>query len=322
MDVTELPDGTVPKKSWEPRCKPFSKALSTKPEERFESAAAFVDALFNEVDDSDFPVVEIEDEDGGLDVTPVVLTEDLIAEEVKLQAEPDSDYEEPIELSSGVFELDSLGASDDSDDIEVEEITGVDLVVTEDSQVEKMATLSDLKIKDLPPTKAMQVSNKPSAAGKWIGLAVIAIGVIVSAAILMNSGQDDAVRVPAEKVAVIPVPEPPAVIPDPSPEEPTDDGTKSDDSAQPITPEGAEKKPEVKSDVKPKAKADVTPAPVVKPGARAGAQTRSDAEACATTNTCGLRRQTLRTTSAASTASSTGGSGSPTGASGRAGRGR
>ena len=85
----------------------LSKALSNKPEERFESAAAFVDALFNEVDDSDFPVVEIEDEDDGQDATPVVLTEDLIAEEVKIQA--DSDYEEPIELSSGVFELDSLG---------------------------------------------------------------------------------------------------------------------------------------------------------------------------------------------------------------------
>ena len=98
MDVMELPVGTCQRSLGN---QDVSRSLegALNQARGTPNHAAFVDALFNEVDDSDFPVVEIEDEDGGLDDS-VVLTEDLIAEEVKLQAEPDSDYEEPIELSS------------------------------------------------------------------------------------------------------------------------------------------------------------------------------------------------------------------------------
>ena len=232
----------------------LGKALSNKPEERFDSAAAFVDALFNEVDDNDFPVVEIEDEDDGQDATPVVLTEELIAEEVKLQE--DSSYEEPVELSSGVFELDALEeAADELDDVEVEEITGVDLVIAEDSQVEKLATLSDLKIKDLPPTKAMHVSKKSSGAGKWIGLAIILLGVIVSAALVMNSGDGSDSQPIAKKVEVIPVPETPVAIPEAEPADVQGDAEKPEsETAAAIDGKPAEKSAGAETPAKPAAK--------------------------------------------------------------------
>jgi eukaryotic-like serine/threonine-protein kinase len=194
----------------------LSKALSINPEGRFESASSFVDALFNEVDDSDFPVVEIE-EDDGLEATPVVIAEEMLAANL---LPDDDDDAESVELNSGVFEIDEVEAlleieADDtaSDNVDIEEITGVDLVIGDDSQVEQIAELGELKIKDLPPTKAMHVAKQPSANGRWIGLGIILLGVVVSAAILINSGSDVATPVPAEKVTVIPVPEPPVLIP-------------------------------------------------------------------------------------------------------------
>ena len=251
----------------------LSKALSTRPEDRFDSASAFVDALFNEVDDQDFPVVEIEDEDDGQEATPVVLAQDLIAEEVKIQAEADSDFEEPIELSSGVFELDGLEVSDDdsedSEDIEVEEITGVDLVVAEDSQVEKMATLSDLKLKDLPPTKAMNVAKKPSGVGKWIGLGILLLAVIVSAALFSDSDEASDSAGSTETVAVIPVPEPPVAIPeDPSTETTTETAAEPTDTKPTVEGEDKESPKVVETPKTPKADSvqpAVTPAPTPAP---------------------------------------------------------
>ena len=196
----------------------LSKALSVNPDSRFESASSFVDALFNEVDDNDFPVVEIEDDD-GTDATPVVIAEEMVADVLPLD---DADDAESVELNSGVFEIDAIEAlvdidadDADGDDVEIEEITGVDLVIGDDSQVEKVPELSELKIKDLPPTKAMHVAKKPSAAGKWIGLGIVLVGMVVSAAILMNSGSETPTPSSVEKVTVIPVPEPPVLIPTP-----------------------------------------------------------------------------------------------------------
>jgi len=192
----------------------LSKALSVQSEGRFESASAFVDALFDEVDDDDFPVVEIE-EDDGIDATPIVFTSSALADEIK--AEEDEGFEEPIELSSGVFELEGIDTfvdEDDGEDVEIEEITGVDLVIGEDSQVENVPELSELKITDLPPTKAMHVTPKSSGNAKWIGIGLIAVAIVISGVLLMTSGDDSQVLEPAEKVAVIPVPEPRVVIPD------------------------------------------------------------------------------------------------------------
>ena len=194
----------------------LSKALSLNPEGRFDSASSFVDALFNEVDDNDFPVVEIE-EDDGIEESPVVITEEMVVDDLTLD---DSDDAESVELSSGVFEIDAIEALVDieedveEDDVELEEITGVDLVIGDDSQIEKIPELGDLKIRDLPPTKAMHVTKKPSGAGKWIGLGIILLGMVVSASILLNSRSDVAVPVAGEKVTVIPIPETPSDIPE------------------------------------------------------------------------------------------------------------
>ena len=154
-------------------------------------------------------------------------------------------------------------SAEEADDVEVEEITGVDLVIAEDSQVEKLPTLSDLKIKDLPPTKAMHVAKKPSGAGKWIGLAVVLIGVIVSATILMNSGDETASPPVAKKVEVIPVPEPPVAIPD---SQIVDDAgnTQVPVEAGALKPEGEKVEEPKPVEVKAKPEANPAAAPVVK----------------------------------------------------------
>lgn len=231
----------------------LNQALSQNPEERFATPATFVDALFSEVDDSDFPVVEIEDDDGGAEATPVVVTGQLIDAEKKLAA--DEDFAEPIELTSGVFELEASDTVADEDDdesglVNVEEITGVDLVIDADSQVENISNLSNLRISDLPPTQAMPIPAGSNGMKKWLVAGAVVLMLVIS--VVMVVSQDEEVSPKsAPTLAVVPVPEPPVTIVD-IPAVATELG--ADDAV--IEPAAADD-----SQVPTQTEADTTPAP-------------------------------------------------------------
>ena len=90
----------------------------------------------------------------------------------------------------------------------------------------------------------MQVSNRPSAAGKWIGPHCHAESSCQRQSHESGRRGGDSARRESRSDSCA---EPPAVIPDSSPEEPAADGTKTDDSAQPATSEATEKKPEARA---------------------------------------------------------------------------
>ena len=208
------------------------KALSTDPAKRYDNVSSFVDAVFDQVDEADFPVVELEEDDPDLlhdqsdhtfdDMEFDALT--LQPPTVAVSDEQDGAATGELEVSADDFEVDvgevaavpkreAVPVSFASGRVE-ETLDGADTLQSFDDgpstgDIGVVSEVRKAKITELPPTRAIPRTNEQVKPTTMLAVGIVLAGLMLSLVILFSSDSESPAIAP---VVTAPVVEPPAEL--------------------------------------------------------------------------------------------------------------
>jgi formylglycine-generating enzyme required for sulfatase activity/serine/threonine protein kinase len=208
------------------------RALSTDPAKRHDNVSTFVDAVFDQVDEADFPVVELEEDDPDLlhdqadhtfdDLEFNALT--LQPPTLALSDEQDGAATGELEVSADDFEVDlgEVAAVPKRDAVPIsfasgrveETLDGADTLQSFDDgpntgDIGVVSEVRKAKITELPPTRAIPRTNDQVKPTTMLAVGIVLVGLMLSLVILFSSDSEPPAIPP---VVTAPVVEPPTEL--------------------------------------------------------------------------------------------------------------